>query len=163
MSSDGRHATSFDRWALIGAMALGLVGFGAFLARRGDPGNGAASATDGMSAPGDLLRVRIGGPERPSASASAEGSIEIDASEAAIVPETPPIVAPDAPPGDRSPASYGTPLATRIVVVRGGETLGQIVQRELGTTVRLDEVVRLNGLDDPNTIRAGARLLFPVE
>ncbi len=163
MSSDGRHVTSFDRWAFIGAMALGLVGFGAFLARRGDPGNGAASATDGTSAPRDILRVRIGGPERPSDPTSTEGSIEIEAPEAANVPETPAIVAPDVTPGDLSPASYGTPPATRIVVVRGGETLGQIVQRELGTTARLDEVVRLNGLDDPNTIREGARLLFPVE
>jgi hypothetical protein len=47
-------------------------------------------------------------------------------------------------------------------VVAGGETLGDIALRELGTSRRAAEIARLNAIDDPGRIRQGQMLKLPA-
>jgi hypothetical protein len=144
--------TSFERWALLGALALGLVGFAAFLSRHGSPT--AALEDDEASTPSDLVHLRIGG-ERPPAPDpwTDDGTGDDDQIDDA---------GGGAPAPDDSTGPAG-PVPTREVIVQPGETLGQIVARELGTVTRLAEVCRLNGIEDPDSIRAGMTLLLPEE
>lgn len=53
------------------------------------------------------------------------------------------------------------PQRTRTYVVRTGDTLGEIAQRELGTYKRWDEIARINGNLDPAKLRAGMELKLP--
>ena len=150
MSAESRD-TSFDRWALLGAIALGAVGLAAFLSRHTSD----AKPERGADLPSetDILRVRIGG-VRPDG---------FDADAASRIGDPPPPGpggVPDAPlqppPEDAPP-----PQGTRTVTVQPGETLGQIVQRELGTIARLDEVIQLNEIENADEIRAGTELKLP--
>jgi len=166
VSADG-NATSFERWALLGAIALALVGFAAFRSRHSSPTDD-AGRNDTVDET-NLLRVRIGGRRRaqdsdaPSRSGQAGGqSLGGTAGRDLLLPDPPPR-RPDPPHRPDGAPSDVAPPATRVVIVRAGETLGQIVQRELGTASRIAEIVRLNGIDDPDAIREGAELLFPVE
>jgi len=46
--------------------------------------------------------------------------------------------------------------------VASGDTLGEISMKVLGTSRRVDEFVKLNGLDDANDIRVGMKLKVPT-
>jgi len=153
VTSDGNDR-SFERWALLGALALAGVGFAAFLSRRGALTDG----SPGIDAerPSDLVRLRIGGPRSQDASQPV-------APDDANRPQPPDVVNPDPTPGRDVRSPDDAPPAPRTVIVRSGETLGEIVQRELGSVSRLAEVVRLNGLDDPDSIRAGVEIRLPAE
>jgi nucleoid-associated protein YgaU len=148
---------SFERWALLGALALAVVGFAAFLSQRGARSD--ATAGSDSDAPTELLRVRIGGPRT---SDNLPG-VASDASEAPDGPQANDELHPDPHPGPDENAQGDAAARTRIVTVRAGETLGQLVERELGTVSRMNEVIELNGIDDPDRVRAGTELLFPVE
>ncbi len=160
--SDEPQDRGFERWALAGAGVLAIAGIAAFLVRREPPA--ATGGDDGA----DVLRVRIGGQRQP---ADASGSAAAR-------------VAPDPGPHDarrdREPSATGheghaasmtgngdgvatpeMPATPRTIVVQPGETLGQIAQRELGTVKRLPEILALNGIDDPDSIRAGTELALP--
>lgn len=86
------------------------------------------------------------------------------------VPARPPVGRRNADPAPApvpapQPEPVPEPISTpepREVVVAPGEVLSVLVQRELGTVRRLNEVMRLNGLSDANAIRAGQTLLFPA-
>lgn len=52
-------------------------------------------------------------------------------------------------------------LAVREIVVREGESLSLIAQRELGDMERWTELARLNGITDPRRLQAGQRLALP--
>ena len=47
--------------------------------------------------------------------------------------------------------------------VGSGDTLGEISMKLLGTSRRVDEFVKLNGLDDANDIRVGMKLKVPAK
>lgn len=49
----------------------------------------------------------------------------------------------------------------RTHVVGPGDTLGEISQKYLGTVKRMNEIVKLNGLDDADDIRLGMTLRIP--
>jgi nucleoid-associated protein YgaU len=49
----------------------------------------------------------------------------------------------------------------RTHVVQSGDTLGEISQKYLGTVKRMNEIVKLNGLDDADDIRLGMTLKIP--
>jgi hypothetical protein len=50
----------------------------------------------------------------------------------------------------------------RVYVVKAGDSLSKIAQRELGKASRWPEISRLNGLRDPNFIKPGQRLRLPA-
>ena len=52
--------------------------------------------------------------------------------------------------------------ALRTHKIVSGDTLGEISQRYLGTIKRMDEILELNGLDDPDSIRLGMTLKIPA-
>lgn len=54
------------------------------------------------------------------------------------------------------------PPSGRVYVVKSGDTLSKIAQRELGKWSRWPEIARLNNLRDPNKIRPGQRLRLPA-
>ena len=156
MTADAKDQ-SFERWALLGALALAVVGFAAFLSQRGTRSD--ATAGGDSDAPSELLRVRIGGPRTNDNLPGAAS----DASEAPDGPQSADELHPDPRPGVDDNAQGDAAAATRIVTVRAGETLGQLVERELGTVSRMNEVIELNGIDDPDRVQAGTELLFPIE
>jgi hypothetical protein len=47
--------------------------------------------------------------------------------------------------------------------VKAGDTLSEIAQRELQTATRVQEIIRLNGITDPKSIRPGDKLKIPRE
>lgn len=53
--------------------------------------------------------------------------------------------------------------AGRTYTVKKGDTLGQIAQRELGTTKRVEEIVKLNKLKNASSIREGMKLTLPAK
>lgn len=53
--------------------------------------------------------------------------------------------------------------AGRTYTVKKGDTLGQISQRELGTSKRVDEIVKLNKLKNAGSIREGMKLTLPAK
>ncbi len=53
--------------------------------------------------------------------------------------------------------------AGRTYTVKKGDTLGQIAQRELGTTKRVEEIVKLNKLKNAGSIREGMKLTLPAK
>ena len=147
-----RDPRSFERWAIVGCTALAVLAVAAFLVRRG--------FADGWRTeppvPADrLLRVRLGGADRaPAPPPVRRNGTQPPATDDGSEAPRPPHDAPAPPP----PATRH-----REVVVRAGETLGQIVQRELGTVRRVPEVAALNGLRNPDDLRAGQRLRLPVD
>jgi len=92
------------------------------------------------------------------------------ASPRSTTPQTPtappPVIA--ATPQQRSAPVHerggGGPVVqgTRTYVVRAGDTLGEIAQRELGTFKRWTEIQRLNGGLDPAKLRSGMKLKLPA-
>lgn len=158
--SEPTNDRSFERWALAGACALALAGIAAFLARKGP-----AVETTGpeRDASADLLRVRIGG-ERPPPDDTRRQPDDTrrEPDDGNLVPDPPPGPPPPPPgPDDDAVPEPPPPPEHRTVVVQPGETLGQIAQRELGSVRRIAEIVELNGIEDPDDIRAGAVLKLP--
>jgi len=76
---------------------------------------------------------------------------------AAPRPEAAPVTRPTPP--SREPASRG-----RTYIVRAGDTLGEISKKQLGTTRRWEEILRLNAdqIDDENALRVGTVLKLPA-
>lgn len=71
---------------------------------------------------------------------------------------------PSSPSVQRAKSQPSTNLdksATRSYTVAKNQTLGEIASNELGSAKRVDEIVRLNGIKDPNQIRAGMVLRLP--
>ena len=68
--------------------------------------------------------------------------------------------APAARPAPSRPATDAPPA--REYVVLPGDSLGAISQKLLGTVRRMDDIVRLNGLKDPDDIRVGQTLRIPA-
>lgn len=66
-----------------------------------------------------------------------------------------------AAPGKPS-SGAAVPPSGRVYVVKSGDTLSKIAQRELGKASRWPEISRLNGLRDPNKIQPGQRLRLPA-
>lgn len=61
-----------------------------------------------------------------------------------------------------STSIVATPVfAYREILVREGESLSLIAQRELGVMERWTEIAELNGIADPRRLQAGQRLLIP--
>lgn len=61
------------------------------------------------------------------------------------------------------PAPAGREGATRTYVVLKGDILSTVSQKLLGTTRRMNEIVELNGLKDPDDIRVGQTLKIPAQ
>lgn len=62
----------------------------------------------------------------------------------------------------RDPADGGTDKAPQeIYVVQEGDTLAQISKSFYGTTSRLTEICELNGIQDPNNIIVGQKIVLP--
>ena len=66
--------------------------------------------------------------------------------------------------GERSASHQTTRTATiaRTYTVRDGDTLGEIAQRLLGSSKRWPEIVKLNGIDDPDVVPVGTMLKLPA-
>lgn len=75
----------------------------------------------------------------------------------------------DAKPAATKPAPGTNPetkpatTAGRTYEVKKGDTLGEISMRELGTSKRASEILKLNGLKDANSIRVGQKLKLPAK
>lgn len=66
------------------------------------------------------------------------------------------------PAGDKPAADEDKPaLKPRTYVVRKGDSLGEIAQRELGSARRWPEIVKLNDIEDPDDVPAGLALRLP--
>lgn len=48
-----------------------------------------------------------------------------------------------------------------IYTVKEGDTVSEIAQKWLQTSTRADEIIRLNGIDDPRKIKPGMKLKIP--
>lgn len=59
-------------------------------------------------------------------------------------------------------AGKGSGKRARTVTVRPGDTLGKIAARELGAAKRWREIATLNGIRDPDNVRAGRVLKLPA-
>lgn len=72
-------------------------------------------------------------------------------------PDAAPVTRPTPP--AREPASR-----SRTYIVRSGDTLGEISKKQLGTTRRWEEILRLNAdqIDDENALRVGTVLKLPA-
>ncbi len=62
-----------------------------------------------------------------------------------------------------TPETKPTTTAGRVYEVKKGDTLGEISMRELGTSKRASEIIKLNGLKDANSIRVGQKLKLPAK
>jgi len=88
--------------------------------------------------------------------------VKPDAAKPQTKPETKPQTKPEATKPETKPAS--TPAASgRVYEVKKGDTLGEISMRELGTSKRANEIIKLNGLKDANSIRVGQKLKLPAK
>ncbi len=78
-------------------------------------------------------------------------------------PESLPTTAPKAPAPEPAPApSYRPKPVVPYVIVKKGETLGEILQRELGSAHKyLDLVLQFNEGMDPDHLRAGQKIWLP--
>lgn len=68
-------------------------------------------------------------------------------------------------PSERRNAAGGAPTGQgdgRVYVVKAGDTIGHIAQRELGTTKRANELMKLNDISDAGSLRVGQRLRLPA-
>lgn len=64
---------------------------------------------------------------------------------------------------DADKTSKPATTAARTYTVKKGDTLGQISQRELGTSKRVEEIVKLNKLKSASSIREGMKLTLPAK
>lgn len=109
----------------------------------------------------DVVRIRIGG-ERPPAPDPDRGPDRNAQFE--VTPDPGPHRGIRPVPDNEAapqPAPAPPPDEMREIVVQSGETLSQIAQRELGTVKRVPEILEINGIEDPDAIRAGATLKLP--
>jgi len=83
-----------------------------------------------------------------------------NAAATAVATRTEPALTPVLRP-ESQPADFRRPPAGRVYVVRPGDTLSVIAQRELGTCKRWPEIAALNGDLDPAKLRQGMRLRMP--
>ena len=60
-------------------------------------------------------------------------------------------------------ASKKSAQSVRAYTVQDGDTLGEIAQRLLGSAGRWPEIVKLNGIDDPDVVPVGTILKLPPE
>ncbi|HYF13597.1 MAG TPA: LysM peptidoglycan-binding domain-containing protein [Phycisphaerales bacterium] len=68
----------------------------------------------------------------------------------------------DKAPKAGKPSKGDKPAGGRQYVVKKGDSLSIIAQRELGTMKRVNEIMRLNNLSNPGAIRVGDRLVLPA-
>ncbi len=66
-------------------------------------------------------------------------------------------------PASKPAATKPEPARTREYVVLRGDNLGKISLKLLGTSRRMDEIVKLNNLKDPDDIRVGQSLKIPAK
>ncbi len=71
--------------------------------------------------------------------------------------------APASKPPASNTAAKPEPARTREYVVLKGDNLGKISVKLLGTSRRMDEIVKLNNLKDPDDIRVGQSLKIPAK
>ncbi len=60
------------------------------------------------------------------------------------------------------PANQPTNETSKTYVVAKNETLSEIASKQLGTTKRMGELMKLNSIEDPDAIRAGMVLRLPT-
>ena len=148
-------AGGFERYALVGSLTL-LILVLLLADRFGD-----RPAAEPVP-PGELLRVEMGGREARATTPPRTDVTDRRELERAPgrEPQAPPTAVPPRFRDDHMPPQTPEP---RIYVVQSGDTLSSIASRELGTTRRAGEIARLNGLPDPDRIRAGDTLRLPSE
>jgi LysM domain len=140
-AESGERAGDFERYALVAALTLVVLCLLIWDNWQGGRSPAAAPRAD------RTLRVELGGAP-PGPGKSTHGG---DASHVTI--DAPPVAPPPSPP----PAA-----PERTCTVRGGDTLGGIAKRELGSASRAGEIARLNGISDPAKIREGQVLRLPA-
>jgi len=59
-------------------------------------------------------------------------------------------------------ASRPVSSSSRTYTVREGDTLGEIAQRQLGSSRRWTEIVKLNDIEDPDVVPVGTKLKLPA-
>jgi nucleoid-associated protein YgaU len=81
-----------------------------------------------------------------------------------VLPPRAVILGPEAAEPARPAAPSPRPAPARTYVVKKGDSLSEIAQRELGTVRRQEEILTLNRdqLSDPDSIRVGMKLLLPA-
>ncbi len=65
-----------------------------------------------------------------------------------------------------SGSSVATPVSATggsLYIVKDTDTLASIARRELGSVQRVAEIVKLNGIKDPNRVLAGTKLRLPAK
>ncbi|MEZ6014099.1 MAG: LysM peptidoglycan-binding domain-containing protein [Planctomycetota bacterium] len=62
-----------------------------------------------------------------------------------------------------TPKKAAVPAASTDYVVKSGESLSKIAERELGESRRWTEIAALNGIADARTLKAGAKLRMPAK
>lgn len=120
------------------------------------------------SQPGPLLRALDGaGAGRPEDAQAARGAGQPLGQDArADVPPQPEaqssLLRPhDEPAPPERPIATAPAAATRAYVVKGGDTLSEIAQRELGSSRRWQEITALNPGLDPARLRSGKTIRLP--
>ena len=93
--------------------------------------------------------------------AGARIAIPLDPSTAATAPSATPPTSPRATPASHPKSEPGKKTQGRTYVVKKGDSLGEIAQRELGSARRWPEIVKLNEIDDPDDVPAGVELRLP--
>ncbi len=73
------------------------------------------------------------------------------------------VSAPKQAPARSTIAAKKPEATTTTYTVASGDTLGEISMKLLGTSRRVDEFVKLNGLKDANDIRVGMKLKVPAK
>ncbi|MFG0320529.1 MAG: LysM peptidoglycan-binding domain-containing protein [Planctomycetota bacterium JB042] len=127
-----------------------------------------AAAPDEAEVSGPVAHASLAPTRTPDARRAAPSAD--DPTPPARTPSPPREVAPDRRRGPPSAAAGAAREAARprpasdeppVVVVRQGDTLYGIAQRELGAARRWPEIVALNGHLDPERLRVGDRLVLP--
>jgi nucleoid-associated protein YgaU len=138
------------RYGLLAAVTAALAGL-LLWDRLHPPGPGRLHPR--AAAPADTARILVGGPELPP-------------------PPPRPLPAPAAPPArpgeaplPGEPAASAAPPASPdpgTYVIAGGDTLGTIAQRTLGSARRAGEIARANGMTLDASLRVGKVLRIPA-
>ena len=69
---------------------------------------------------------------------------------------------PEVDPQPVDPKPVPSPPATRTYVVKDGDILGEIAQRQLGSATRWEEIVTVNPGINPKLLKVGQELILPV-